>query len=109
MKIPRSVKDLSKEFIFFIGIVIVLLLGIIDYISGYEISFSLFYLSAIILVSWFMGKSAGLFISALSAITWYVADKASGHVYSRYFIPFWNTSIRMGFFVIITGFLAAFT
>jgi len=107
LKIPKSLEDLSQEFIILIGVLIVLLLGSVDYFTGYEMSFSLFYLSAIILVSWFVGQNAGLLISIFSAIVWYVADMASGHVYSRQFIPFWNTAVRLCFFIIITHFLVA--
>ncbi|MFH1778130.1 MAG: GGDEF domain-containing protein [Candidatus Omnitrophota bacterium] len=105
IKLLPSIKNLSKKGIVLIGVFIVLFLGIIDYLTGYEISFSLFYLLAIILVSWSVGQAAGLFISVCSAITWYTADIASGHVYSHYFIPFWNTAIRLGFFIIISRFL----
>lgn len=38
----------------------------------------------------------------LSAIVWLLADFGSGHVYSNPLIPYWNMSVRLGFFVIIT-------
>ena len=80
----------------------VVLLGVIDFLTGYEISFSLFYLAPISMASWFAGFRLGLVVSIASAITWLLAEIASGHNYSSPLISAWNTLIRLGFFVIVT-------
>ena len=61
-----------------VGVASVILLGIIDYLTGYELSFSLFYLAPISLIAWFKGRRFGLVISAISAIAWFLADYLSG-------------------------------
>jgi hypothetical protein len=48
----------SPAFIAAIAIVGVLLLGGIDFVSGYEISFSIFYLGPIMFAGWFVGRQA---------------------------------------------------
>lgn len=80
----------------------VMLLGLVDYFTGYEVSFSLFYLLPIAAASWFIGRAAGVLISILSAVSWIAADTLNGHPYSSYLIPIWNSFIRLGFFIIIT-------
>ena len=83
------------------GVLSVIVLGIIDYLTGYELSFSLFYLAPISLIAWYKSKRYGLVISAVSAIVWFLADFLSG---SRYSIPslyVWNTLIRLGFFLVV--------
>ena len=46
-------------------------------------------------------------ISLTSAVVWLVADVVVGHPYSNPLIPFWNTLIRLTYFVIITLLLSA--
>ncbi|MHB8776246.1 MAG: GGDEF domain-containing protein [Anaerolineales bacterium] len=76
--------------------------GIVDYLTGNEISLSLFYLIPISLSAWYANQNLGLSISILSAITWFSAEfAASGH-YAHPVMYFWNTLIRFGFFIILT-------
>jgi diguanylate cyclase (GGDEF)-like protein len=79
----------------------------IDYQTGYELAFSLFYLIPICLATWVSGHDLGLLVSILSACAWYLADVLSGQVYSSSLIYLWNTGIRLGFFATVTFLLAA--
>jgi diguanylate cyclase (GGDEF)-like protein len=90
-----------------VGVVFTLLLGGIDYLTGYELSFSLFYLAPISFVAWYGGKKAGVALSFLASLVWLVADVASRHYYSHVGVYFWNTAIRLGFFVIVALLLSA--
>lgn len=92
--------------IFAINFLLVVFLGIIDYLTGYEISFSIFYLLPVMITSWFGKRVYALAISVFSATTWYLADIASGNTYSHYMIPIWNSIVRLGFFLIVTFSLA---
>lgn len=83
------------------GTVVVILIGIADHLTGTEISFSLFYLLPIMLVTWYAGKTAGILIAAFSAISRLVAELTAGHQYSHTTIPYWNMTIRLGVFLIV--------
>lgn len=85
-----------------IGFFLIVVLGLLDFLTGYEASFSLFYLLPISLVVWFVGKRLGITASIVSATVWLIADFLSGHHYSHAIIYFWNTAIRFGFFIIVT-------
>jgi len=98
----RSLESQGVLFWCILSIVIIVLLGFIDFLTGYELSLSLFYLAPIAAVSWFVGRRLGLMISIVGAITWFIADFATGHVYLPPFIIVWNTLIRFGFFVIVS-------
>jgi predicted signal transduction protein with EAL and GGDEF domain len=84
------------------GITLVGLLGIVDYLTGYEISFSLSYLAPIALVTSYVSLQLGLMISILSAVTWLAAELEAGKEYTHTIFYLWNTLIRFGFFIIIT-------
>jgi diguanylate cyclase (GGDEF)-like protein len=97
----------SKSFILGIGVGLLLLLGLLDYLTGYELSVSLFYLLPITLVTWYAGRRSGLWFSLAGAVLWLAADVASGHHYTSPAYYLWNSLIRLGFFVIVTLLLDA--
>lgn len=104
-KVNRLFESLENRGLFFwtfAGVLFVGAMGFVDYFTGYEISFSLFYLAPIVAVTWFANRKLGLMISILSAVTWLVAEIAAGQKYSYPIIHLWNTLIRFGFFLIVT-------
>lgn len=84
-----------------VALTCVLLLGLIDYAIGPELSFSVFYTGPIMLAAWYGGRGTGLVIATASSGMWLAADVVSGLQYSHYWVPVWNTLVRLGFFVII--------
>ena len=84
-----------------IGIVFTLLIVFIDYITGYQLSFSIFYLIPIVFVTWFEGRWLGLAMAAMGMLLWAFADHLSGQRYDPHIILFWNAAVRFGFFCII--------
>ena len=80
----------GKPFWVIAGVVLVIVLGIIDYISGYEINLSLFYLIPIFLVVWYTDGRMGLVLAFASTVAWFVADFFAGLTYSHSSIYFWN-------------------
>ena len=67
-------------------LLLIALLGYLDFLTGYEQSLLLFYLVPIALATWFEGLLFGLIFSALSLSAWIASDIAAG-------IPtvgFWN-------------------
>ena len=89
------------------GLALIGAIGIIDFITGYEISFSLFYVIPISFVTWFINRQYGIMASIAGAVVWLSADLASGHDYANLFIPTWNTMIRLSFFLIIAWLISA--
>jgi len=83
-------------------ILLIILLGIIDVITGYEVSFSIFYLLPVMIVSWYSQKYYAVILSILSALAWLIADLHAGHIYSHFMIPVWNGIMRLGFFLIVS-------
>ena len=76
-------------------------IAVLDYLTGWEISFSIFYIYPIFTASWYVGKKTGVVFAVLSSILWLTADLASGHEFSHVLIPGWNTAVRLVFFLLI--------
>jgi diguanylate cyclase (GGDEF)-like protein len=88
------------------GLGAVAILGFLDYATGREISFSIFYLAPVGLVAWFAGRGAGLVVGLVAAAVWGVVEGYGGAAYSSPLIPFWNTLVRLGFFIITAWLIA---
>ena len=106
MKVFQSNSKLTLWFIKAMIFLLVLLVGIIDYVTGVEISFSIFYLFPIFLASWFLNIRTGIAISVGSGILWFLADILGGHTYTHSLIPFWNTMARLVIFTSFTIIIA---
>ena len=106
MKIIASLEKLSKPVWAIMGFALIVAVGVIDFLTGYEIAFSLFYFAPISLVTWFAGKRLGVASVITSALAWYIVDVASGHLATP-FVHYWNTGIRLSFFVIVMALLSA--
>ncbi len=76
-----------------LSLLIVVAVGLVDFLSGYEISFSIFYLLAISCALWNVGTAFAVFIAMLSLASWLVGDWAAGAKYPNTFVPVWNAFI----------------
>ena len=92
---------------FFVGACLgfLALIGLVDFVTGFEMFFSVFYLLAVGVATWFVGRGFGLFMSVLSAAAWIAGDLAAGAHYSSFFIPIWNTAILLAFYFIVVWLL----
>lgn len=107
MNIAFFLAERGKLFWGFTGVGLIALLGLLDYLTGHEMTLSLFYLIPISLVAWYAGRRQGLFISAVSAVALFFADYASGLVYSHPTIYVWNALLWVGFFFIVAWLMSS--
>ncbi len=84
-----------------IGLVAVALLGLADYLTGPDISFTLFYLIPLSLVAWTSGRWSGFLLSFISAAVWLRADIALGTQYANPIAQYWNAAAKLGFFLVV--------
>ncbi|MDR3578673.1 MAG: ATP-binding protein [Oryzomonas sp.] len=79
----------------------VLLLGYYDYITGWEMSFTIFYLIPILIAAWFIGGFAGGSIAVIGTLVGLVADIKSNIPYSYGYVAYWNAITRCVMFLVI--------
>lgn len=82
------------------------LVGIIDYLTGFEILFSVFYLLGVGFAVWFVSRGFGLLLSVLSVAVWITGDVAAGANYASPFVPIWNAAVLLAFYIIVVWLLA---
>ncbi|HXX82008.1 MAG TPA: diguanylate cyclase [Thermodesulfovibrionales bacterium] len=90
----------SKPFLIAVNITLLLCIGFVDYITGYEIGISLFYLIPISFAGWFGGRSPSIIISFLSVLTMAATDFLAGKEYGHFLVECWNLLMHLGFFVV---------
>ena len=88
-----------------VALLLVLVVGIVDYFSGYHIYWSIFYLVAISFAAWNVGLMFALLVAGLSIASWLLGDWAAGVVYPNRFVPVWNALITLCSYLIVIGLL----
>ncbi|HOQ29342.1 MAG TPA: histidine kinase dimerization/phospho-acceptor domain-containing protein, partial [Armatimonadota bacterium] len=81
-----------------LAIVMVLFLGLIDYLSGWEVS--ILYLFPIAVVSWHGERWRGIVLSICCAVAWLIADLVQASQPGA--LPYWNAGVRLGIFLVIS-------
>jgi hypothetical protein len=89
----------SPPFMTAISLSLILSLGIVDYFTGIEFNFFVFYYIPVSLSAWYVGKQWALASAVLSAITWTAVDILSEHNYPHWSLFVWNGGIRLTSFI----------
>src|SRR5438105_15821018 len=95
----------SRRTLMAMGLAVLVVIGVVDYLTGFEVLFAAFYLLEVGLAAWFVGKGFGLLMSILSVVVWIGGDVAAGAHYSSLVIPAWNALILMVFYFIVVWLL----
>jgi hypothetical protein len=111
-KIINHLSKLPKISLLVRSYATVFLIALLDYITGPYLSMLVFYLVPIVIVTWFVGRRAGIFISIASALScslhdilYFQANISNGG--ANWLVPVWNPTITLSVFVIVALILAA--
>lgn len=107
MDLLQTLEKRSRPALILAGLAVLVLIGIVDYLTGFEILFSVFYLLEVGLATWFVGRGFGLVMSLLSVLVWIGGDMAAGAHYSRPFVPIWNAMILLVLYFIVVWLLSS--
>jgi K+-sensing histidine kinase KdpD len=97
-----SIKKLPPWLLMLTGILLVTLLGYVDYLTG-DYSLLIFYVVPITLEAWFLGYWGAVVISLLAGLARFVSDYYS---YSGASFKYWN-SLQDMLFLLMVGLLIA--
>ncbi|MGB8510211.1 MAG: GGDEF domain-containing protein [Pyrinomonadaceae bacterium] len=98
----------SRTFVIVVASLCVLLLGIVNYLSGPDVSFLIFYSAPIILSAWYVGRGAGFLMCLMSGLSWIVVAILTYKHYAHPLIPYWNVAVLLGFILILSYIVSAF-
>lgn len=87
------------------GGLLVTLIGSLDWFTGPEISFAIFYLVPIGLAAWWGGFAQGILMAMACVVSWHLVESAEGSTIAPR-IQLWNGTARFGIFVITSSLLS---
>jgi signal transduction histidine kinase len=67
----------------------------LDYFTGYELGFFVFYFAPVALAAWYGSRKAGLAVAVAAGACWYLSDLLSHHPYSNALLIYWETGMRL--------------
>jgi diguanylate cyclase (GGDEF)-like protein len=108
MRLNTFLERRSPLFISASGVLLVALLGILDYLNGPDFSLLIFYAVPVYVAAWYSGRRAGLALCAASGLAWVVGAYATSEHFSTPVIAYWNAFVRLGFMVVLAHIFAAF-
>ncbi|MEZ4649596.1 MAG: GGDEF domain-containing protein [Candidatus Eisenbacteria bacterium] len=80
-----------------------LVVAVLDFLIGYEISFTILYIVPVSLAAWYGGRRRmGILIALACAGLWLGTDLTAGHPYTRAGFVYWNAAVHLGFFLAIS-------
>jgi signal transduction histidine kinase len=101
----KRIEKLSKPTTVAMSIGLVILVGLGDYLTGYEAFFFIFYLIPLFLAVWCVGVSFAVLISALSVTAWRVSNFVAGAHYTSSLISAWNIAVVFVLYLVVVGLL----
>ncbi|HEY3488904.1 MAG TPA: GGDEF domain-containing protein [Candidatus Deferrimicrobiaceae bacterium] len=89
------------------GYLFVAVLGVIDYFTSSDLSFLIFYLVPVFVVTFFVGSWAGTILSVACTAVWFGVNTRELMADAATVIPFWNIAQKLAFFFLMTWLLGA--
>ena len=89
------------------ALLLVVIVGVMDYLTGDQVAVYIFYSLPISLLVWFVGREWGILFSVLSALAWLGSDFLLSYNLQDASLHFWNTTVGLGYFLIFAYALAA--
>ena len=90
---------LPKPWATFLAFVLAALVGWLDYVTGYDLHVTAFYLLPVCGASWAAGRKAGLFLAATCTIIFAAAELVTRHPDMPVVICWWNALMLLAVFV----------
>jgi diguanylate cyclase (GGDEF)-like protein len=108
MRLNTFLQRRSPAFIFTASLLLVALLGVLDYLNGPDFSLLIFYAVPVFVAAWYAGRREGFIVCAASGIAWLAFAYATSEHFSSPFVAYWNAGVRLGFIAIVAHLVAAF-
>jgi signal transduction histidine kinase len=96
----------SKGFRIGLSLAMVALVGLLDFLAGFELYFFAFYLIPVMLAVWLVGRGFGILVSALCVTVSIAGDLIAGARYSSSLVPVWNATILLTLFLVVVWIMA---
>ena len=81
--------------VYTLGVVLVVFIGISDYITGFELDLSVLYLLPVCVVGWLLGLSSGIMFAVLAIAAWLANSELTSHVFPHAFLMYPHSFLHL--------------
>jgi diguanylate cyclase (GGDEF)-like protein len=106
MRLIAFIEGWPKTVSIFVGALLIAVIGVLDFLTGYELTFSAFYLLPIFILAWLSGQWGGLGGAIASAAVRTVVDVLGGQPYAHPVYAVWNMGMRLAVFAVVALLIA---
>jgi signal transduction histidine kinase len=99
--IVHFLQNRSRAWLIALSFVLVVVIGIADYLTRFERSLLVFYVLPVSLAAWFVSWRFAVIICLVSVAVSIAGDIAAGAIYSSWSVPFWNATVAVAFFLVV--------
>jgi diguanylate cyclase (GGDEF)-like protein len=103
--IDRLLSKLSHTQITICALLLVALVGIVDSLADYQVSFLLLYLIPVVIATWYTSKETGITIALAASLAALWADLGTWPFERHYLIVLWSVITRFGSFLLVATLL----
>jgi hypothetical protein len=88
LRVDEHIADRGPTVALVAGCALVLLIWLVDLLTGPRVSLSLFYLVPVAVVTWRLGRLSGAVVAIASSIAWMIADLRGGLYSGHSLVPY---------------------
>lgn len=77
------------------SVIALIMIGFLDYFTGPQFGFFVFYYIPILFAGWFIDRKTSLIYACVATVVWWIADSMGENIYSADFFRYWNSFIRL--------------
>lgn len=99
----ESFERWSQTTVLVAGIALVLLIAALDYATGEELAFSVFYLVPVVGAAWLGSPPVAAVVAIAAGAAFPLSDMLGGVDASASWVPFWNFAVRSGTNLVVAG------
>ena len=109
-KLPKNYSDikaayheitLSRSKSVKASVTALLLIGLLDYFTGPQFGFFVFYYIPILFAGWYLDRKTAITYAFIATIVWWTADSLGDNIYTSDFFRYWNSFIRLLSFLLV--------
>jgi diguanylate cyclase (GGDEF)-like protein len=98
-RIVSYIETKPKRLVTLIGLLCVSLIGLIDYLTRWELHLSYLYIFPVVAVSWFVNKRTGILVAICCAWIWFISGRLEATKQSSGMIVVWNSLMPAGMLI----------
>lgn len=100
-KFISKIEQLQDIYIFLFSTLLLIIIGVIDYITGQDFSFYIFYAIPVLITTWFAGRKYAIYLIFITVVFWFLDNFYNRPTHLISINPFWEIFVQTIFFLVV--------